>query len=480
MINYDSILSAFDGKPTLLQWLKMVKKALDESILKNVDITQNGEKVVFSFNFEDGTSISTPELTLPKGDKGDKGEQTDVQQTTGQSTTAVMSQKATTDEITTLKGDLNELGNNVARDIGYLGVWNDNQYVPYSDGRQWTYLDGWSWSRYKVDSGHSYFINKEAHVCFYTSYNLSSYVSGALPNRIGNTDRYITVPNNCIYMVVSVKSSEKDTLSIIDKKWSDSLTIKKVYEVGTRREFATILSALEHIRTNNVYNADVLIDEGVYDFINEIKTVKGSNYISTYSASDEFKGYFLGKGISIKGRGNVTINCDYTRTGSNDNFAEYVSVFHIYDNTFRLENVNVNAKGCRYIIHDDSHNKYSSLDQIGEITHCHFVDNGVDRGAIIGGGLFSNDVRLIHDCDFIVSDGVNHNVGVSYHTNSDSDVCTVRITNCYCEGCTFGIIASGSPTGLATMYVSNSKVSVAPYETGTGNIKIISWNNEVG
>lgn len=75
MINYDSILSAFDGKPTLLQWLKMVKKALDESILKNVGITQNGEKVVFTFNFEDGTSISTPEVTLPKGDKGDKGEQ---------------------------------------------------------------------------------------------------------------------------------------------------------------------------------------------------------------------------------------------------------------------------------------------------------------------------------------------------------------------------------------------------------------------
>lgn len=74
MINYDSILSAFDGKPTLLQWLKMVKKALDESILKNVGITQNGEKVVFTFNFEDGTSISTPEVTLPKGDKGDKGD----------------------------------------------------------------------------------------------------------------------------------------------------------------------------------------------------------------------------------------------------------------------------------------------------------------------------------------------------------------------------------------------------------------------
>lgn len=78
MINYDSILSAFDGKPTLLQWLKMVKKALDESILKNVDITQNSEKVIFSFNFEDGTSISTPEVTLPKGDTGATGPKGDT------------------------------------------------------------------------------------------------------------------------------------------------------------------------------------------------------------------------------------------------------------------------------------------------------------------------------------------------------------------------------------------------------------------
>lgn len=81
MINYDSILSAFDGKPTLLQWLKMVKKALDESVLKDITLKQDGASVVFTFNFEDGTSISTPAVTLPKGDtgakgdKGDKGEQ---------------------------------------------------------------------------------------------------------------------------------------------------------------------------------------------------------------------------------------------------------------------------------------------------------------------------------------------------------------------------------------------------------------------
>lgn len=88
MINYDSILSAFDGKPTLLQWLKLVKKALDESVLKDITLKQDGANVVFTFNFEDGTSISTPAVTLPKGDtgaKGDKGDKGD----TGVSVTGV-------------------------------------------------------------------------------------------------------------------------------------------------------------------------------------------------------------------------------------------------------------------------------------------------------------------------------------------------------------------------------------------------------
>ena len=45
----------------------------------------------------------------PTGPQGPKGDPTDVMQTTGQSTTAVMSQKATTDEINTMKSDITEL-----------------------------------------------------------------------------------------------------------------------------------------------------------------------------------------------------------------------------------------------------------------------------------------------------------------------------------------------------------------------------------
>ena len=53
--------------------------------------------------------------TGPKGNTGStgptgpKGDPTDVMQTTGQSTTAVMSQKATTDELNAMKSDITEL-----------------------------------------------------------------------------------------------------------------------------------------------------------------------------------------------------------------------------------------------------------------------------------------------------------------------------------------------------------------------------------
>ena len=45
----------------------------------------------------------------PTGPQGPKGDPTDVMQTTGQSTTAVMSQKAVTDELNYIKSDITEL-----------------------------------------------------------------------------------------------------------------------------------------------------------------------------------------------------------------------------------------------------------------------------------------------------------------------------------------------------------------------------------
>ena len=75
MINIETLLSSFDERGTLLKWLKAVEKALNEATLTSVDvITISSTHIQLKFNFEDGTSLTTPTITLPKGDKGDTGE----------------------------------------------------------------------------------------------------------------------------------------------------------------------------------------------------------------------------------------------------------------------------------------------------------------------------------------------------------------------------------------------------------------------
>ena len=77
MINWQSILSNFDDKPTLLEWLKKVQKALNESALTTVTVTQEKadrvNSITLSFNFQDGTKIVAPAFTVQDGADGVDG-----------------------------------------------------------------------------------------------------------------------------------------------------------------------------------------------------------------------------------------------------------------------------------------------------------------------------------------------------------------------------------------------------------------------
>lgn len=75
MINYETILSSYDDKLTLMQWLKKVEDALKNASLSSVTIAQPADnQAIFTFVFEDGSSIASPVLALPRGEKGDKGD----------------------------------------------------------------------------------------------------------------------------------------------------------------------------------------------------------------------------------------------------------------------------------------------------------------------------------------------------------------------------------------------------------------------
>ena len=74
MINYQTILSSFDNKLTLMQWLNKVEDALKGGSLESVSISQpTTTTAVLTFHFADGTSLDSPSLVLPQGPQGPQG-----------------------------------------------------------------------------------------------------------------------------------------------------------------------------------------------------------------------------------------------------------------------------------------------------------------------------------------------------------------------------------------------------------------------
>lgn len=74
MINYQTILSSFDNKLTLMQWLNKVEDALRGASLESVSLSQpTATTAVLTFHFADGTSLDSPSLVLPQGPQGPQG-----------------------------------------------------------------------------------------------------------------------------------------------------------------------------------------------------------------------------------------------------------------------------------------------------------------------------------------------------------------------------------------------------------------------
>lgn len=70
MINWKSLLSVFADKPTIVQWLKKVEKALTDSAVESVQVNNvGGDNFALSLIFADGTSQTSPAFTIKQGNK---------------------------------------------------------------------------------------------------------------------------------------------------------------------------------------------------------------------------------------------------------------------------------------------------------------------------------------------------------------------------------------------------------------------------
>ena len=68
-INKQSIISAYDEKLTLLQWLKTINKALNDAVLTGVEVRQKGNATfTFVVTFEDGTELESNRFVLAQGE----------------------------------------------------------------------------------------------------------------------------------------------------------------------------------------------------------------------------------------------------------------------------------------------------------------------------------------------------------------------------------------------------------------------------
>lgn len=69
MLNYETLLSSYDDRLTLMQWLKKVEDALKDASAVSFDVVNYGNATLaFKIDFADGTSIESDKFVLQKGD----------------------------------------------------------------------------------------------------------------------------------------------------------------------------------------------------------------------------------------------------------------------------------------------------------------------------------------------------------------------------------------------------------------------------
>lgn len=69
MLNYNTLLSSYDDKLTLMQWLKKVEAALKDASAVSFNVNKRGNATItFSVVFEDGSELETGPIILQQGE----------------------------------------------------------------------------------------------------------------------------------------------------------------------------------------------------------------------------------------------------------------------------------------------------------------------------------------------------------------------------------------------------------------------------
>ena len=163
MLNYETLLSSYDDKLTLMQWLKKVEEALKGASAVSFKVNKRGDATLtFSVVFEDGSELETAPIILQQGESvqaatirnghliltltnGDELDAGNLGAVSGFSINAsqhliVTYQNGTTQDLGSIfSGNINIDGNFTANSIienmsgyGYLPITTENASITYT------------------------------------------------------------------------------------------------------------------------------------------------------------------------------------------------------------------------------------------------------------------------------------------------------------------------------------------------------------
>lgn len=198
-------------------------------------------------------------------------------------------------------------------------------------------------------------------------------------------------------------------------------------------DFSKLKSAIESIKYSDETNKYVVkVYNGTYNLLEELG---GKEYLyKITSTSSSRSGIKIPDYCDVIGVGDVTI--EYLPDDSISNYytTAYISPFEVYGNT-RIENIKINAKNCRYCIHDETNNNPMYNNSVHVYKNCIFTHLGNKIGtwgspAAIASGTSGGCSYSYTDCIFNTKSWTPW----SMHNNGNQDSIAITFDGCIFNG----------------------------------------------
>jgi hypothetical protein len=311
-----------------------------------------------------------------------------------------------------------------------------------------------------------------------TIFNISNSTKLLIPNNNVNKNVSIATDNVNLKTCLMYRDNEMSSISQeIKTLKTQNNNAQLVVDKSGSGDFTKLVDAIEE--GNKETNTLIYVNAGVYDLVEEL----GDEYVKW--ANENARGIYLKNGIHLIFSSNAIVKLHNTST--RDDSKTWLSPFNAGVGGFTLENCVIDAKNCRYAVHDERdsdtdsyHNKYINCTMKLDNTE----NSAWDSKQCIGGGLGANGNIEIDGCLFETVNANNDSLLVNYHNSwSATAKSFVNVKNSYAVVGTFGVSCLGqSEEQTLCLFSGNSLTHEIIKETNTmykDNMTVKSWNNEI-